>query len=93
VFACRYRPPRGHSDASVAAGDGRAAQIFYRALGGWGGAVSREAAQGGELTGLPLVTVGMRRIRLALLGCAFFLLPAVGFALGSAFGSDAGSVQ
>jgi hypothetical protein len=30
---------------------------------------------------------------MALLGCAFFLLPAVGFALGSAFGSDAGSVQ
>ena len=58
-----------------------------------GGAVSREAAQGGELTGLSLVTSGMRRIRVALLGCAFFLLPAVGFALGSAFGSDAGSVQ
>jgi hypothetical protein len=58
-----------------------------------GGAVSREAAQGGELTGLSLVTAGMRRIRMALLGCAFFLLPAVGFALGSAFGSDAGSVQ
>ena len=58
-----------------------------------GGAVSREAAQGGELTGLVLVTSGMRRIRVALLGCAFFLRPAVGFALGSAFGSDAGSVQ
>ena len=58
-----------------------------------GGAVSREAAQGGELTGLSLVTMGMRRIRVALLGCAFVVLPAVGFALGSAFGSDAGSVQ
>jgi len=42
VFACRYRPPRGHSDASVAAGDGRAAHVYYRALAGWGSAASRE---------------------------------------------------
>ena len=39
-----------------------------------GCAVSREAAQGGELTGLTLVSASMRRIRMALLGCAFFLL-------------------
>ena len=58
-----------------------------------GGAVAREAGQGGELSGLSLVGDRMKRIRTALLGCAFFLLPAVGFAIGSTFGTDTGAVQ
>jgi predicted small integral membrane protein len=58
-----------------------------------GGAVAREAGQGGELVGLSLVTARMKRIRTALLGCAFILLPAVGFALGSTLGTDTGAVQ
>ena len=58
-----------------------------------GRAVAIEAAQGGEMEGVALVTRRMRQVRVALLGCAFVLLPAVGFALGSTFGSDTGHVQ
>jgi hypothetical protein len=58
-----------------------------------GRAVAIEAAQGGEMEGVALVTRRMRQVRVALLGCAFVLLPAVGFALGSTFGSDTGYVQ
>jgi len=58
-----------------------------------GRAVAIEAAQGGEMEGVALVTKRMRQVRAALLGCAFVLLPAVGFALGSTFGSDTGYVQ
>ncbi len=58
-----------------------------------GRAVAIEAAQGGEMEGVALVTKRMRQVRVALLGCAFVLLPAVGFALGSTFGSDTGYVQ
>jgi hypothetical protein len=58
-----------------------------------GRAVALEAAQGGEMEGVALVTKRMRQVRVALLGCAFVLLPAVGFALGSTFGSDTGYVQ
>ena len=58
-----------------------------------GGTVAREAAQGGDLDGLSFVSTRLRKIRTALLGCAVVLLPAVGFALGSTFGTDTGSVQ
>jgi len=58
-----------------------------------GRAVAIAAAQGGEMEGVALVTRRMRQVRVALLGCAFVLLPAVGFALGSTFGSDTGYVQ
>jgi hypothetical protein len=55
--------------------------------------VAHEAGQGGELDGLALVTRRMRHVRVALMGLAFVFLPAVGFALGTTFGSDTGYVQ
>ena len=56
-------------------------------------ALSREAGQGGELTGLDGVRRRLRNIRLALLGSGFVVLPALGFLLGSTLGPEMGSVR
>ena len=46
-----------------------------------------------QLDGVALVTRRMRHLRMTLMGVAFVFLPAVGFALGTTFGSDTGYVQ
>jgi hypothetical protein len=55
-------------------------------------AVSREIAAGGDLPGLAVARARARTIRRALGGCAFLLLPALGFALGASLGHETGSV-
>ena len=58
-----------------------------------GRALSREAGQGGDLAGLEMVRRRLRKIRLALLGSGFVILPALGFFLGSTLGPEMGSVR
>jgi hypothetical protein len=58
-----------------------------------GRALSREAGQGGSPDGIEAVRRRLQKIRYALLGSGFVVLPALGFLLGSTLGPEMGSVR
>ena len=66
---------------------------FIVAMGVARRVVAREINEGGDLPGLDVVAGRLRSMRNALAGFSFVALPALGFALGSALGTEGGGVQ
>jgi hypothetical protein len=55
--------------------------------------LTREIEEGGDMPGMGFVAKRFRSMRNALAGFSFLVMPALGFALGSAFGSHDGGMR